>query len=505
VCIRGRPSRCRGSAIQVATLGSGTLAVVTFIAVEIGSHLRLRESDLPLEIAEELKTALSIPNEAKNQARKEKLDDWYLMPDSIELWRSDSVLGKLILPRGFKSNLERGLKASGFEIVWEDERSNVPMDKEYQELLYPIELREHQSPAVESLMFNQQGIYEAPPGSGKTVTVLEAIRRSHQRAIVLVDKSNLAEQWRAAAKQFLGVETGFIGDGVWDPGEITIALKQTLWSRRRELKAEGFFDEWGLVAYDECHHITAETYQFVVQQFSPKYLFGVSATPARVPWTFPIATSLLGPIVHKTLRATLQSKRILMRPKIKVVPTDFNYDFLPTRINKGGYRIASNYPRMMKALVEDDRRNDKIVDLIMDDTDRHILVVSKRHEHFKRLTKKLVDREYPHEILSMTGKESREERMVIQDHANLHPCVVLSTVADEGVDIPCLDTIFLIWPTRNIAVVRQQIGRVERYADKKPVPIVYDIYDPRVQVLKRQFSERCAGVYRAEELELEYI
>jgi superfamily II DNA or RNA helicase len=477
---------------------------VALIAVEIGSHIRLRENDLPNEIVEELKAALSIPNEAKNQARKEKLADWFTMPDTIDLWRYDG-LGRLVLPRGFKTNLEKGLKSTDYEIVWEDERSNVPMDEEFRNLLSPIELREHQRPAIESLLFHQQGIYEAPPGSGKTVTVLETIRCSGQRAIVLVDKSHLAEQWRGAAQQFLGVETGFIGDGVWDPGEITIALKQTLWSRRKELRADGFFDEWGLVAYDECHHITAETYQFVVQQFCPKYLIGVSATPSRIPWTFPIATGLLGPIVHKTLRETLQSRQILMRPKINVVRTNFSYDFKPTRMNKGGYRVGSNYPYMMKSLVEDNHRNDQIADLIMSDLDRHTLVVSKRLNHFNIIKRKLLDREYPHEILTMTGKENREVRREIQEYANNFPCVVLSTVADEGVDIPRLDRIFLIWPTRNIAVVRQQIGRVERYVESKPVPLVYDIYDPRVSVLKRQFSDRCAGVYTAEDLELNYI
>lgn len=473
------------------------------IPVFIGTHLRVHERDLPPGVAQEAKEALQIPNEAKVQARREKLPEWIQMPDYIELWRYDGH-GRLVLPRGFLSSFIKGL-SNEYKFEWEDERTLVPMDEEFLSYLNPITLRPHQEPAVRAMLHAENGIYEAPPGSGKTITVLEAIRRSQQRAIILVDKSNLAEQWRLRAKEFLGVETGMIGDGVFDPGEITVALKQTLWARRHQLKREGFFDEWGFVAYDECHHITAETYQFVVQQFPSRFLFGVSATPARVPWTFPIATGLLGPIIHRTRRDFLQGQGILMRPKIKVVATDFSYQFTPTKINKGGYRVGNNYPRMMKALVEDTSRNRSIAELIAAHPERHILVVSQRLEHFKRIRDQLGWMQYQGKCLEMTGKESRQERMKIQQIANEEPCVVFSTVADEGVDIPRLDMVVLIWPTKNISKIRQQIGRVERGHSDKPDPLVFDFYDARVPVLKRQFSDRCAGVYKAEELDLEYV
>lgn len=471
------------------------------IPAEIGTHIRVHEHNLPPGAADELKEALSIPNKAKEIARKEKLSEWINMPDTINLWRYDGH-NRLVIPRGFKRQFENGL---GGEVVWDDERFSVPFDEDFHADLKPIRLREHQEPAIQSILEHENGIYEAPPGSGKTITILEAIRRTGQRAIVLVDKSNLAEQWRKRAQEFLGVETGIIGDNTWDPGEITIALKQTLWSRRFQLRQEGFFDEWGFVAYDECHHITAETYQFVVQQFAPIYLIGASATPSRVPWTFPIATGLLGPIIHRTSRDRLRSKGILMKPEIRVVPTGFKFNFNPTKINKGGYRVGSNYPKMMKALISDDVRNNEICNIINDHTDRHILVVSKRLNHFTLIKRKLKESNYPNRVLEMTGKESRTERMEIQAYANEFPCVILSTIADEGVDIPRLDMIMLIWPTRNISVVRQQIGRVERSHPDKPTPIAYDFYDACVAVLKRQFSERCAGVYKAEDLNIEYV
>jgi superfamily II DNA or RNA helicase len=469
----------------------------------IDTHIRVKKEYLPAGAEEEIKGYLSIRNQEKHRAIREQLQDALELPDYIELWRENAI-DQLVLPRGFMSTFIVGMSKDGHSISWTDDREIVPMDEEFQLLLHPITLREHQEPAVRAMLLHEQGIYQAPPGSGKTVTVLEAIRRSRQRAIILTDKSHLAEQWRQRAKQFLGVEIGLIGDKVFDPGEITVALKQTLWSRRWDLAKEGFFDEWGFVAYDECHHVTADTYQFIIQKFPAKYLIGVSATPKRVPWTFPIAEGLLGPIFHETPREALQERGILVEPEIRVVPTSFEFEFKGTYRNKGGYRVGNNYQKMMRALTENNERNSLIAHYINENRNKRCLVVSKRLNHLDRIAQKLQDLGYPHDIIKMTGDTPRRERMDIYEHANKYHCCIFSTVADEALDIPMLDRIFLVWPTRNISVVRQQVGRIERAADGKNSAIAYDFFDARVKVLKSQFYDRLSGVYKAEEMKIEY-
>jgi superfamily II DNA or RNA helicase len=469
----------------------------------IDTAIRLREETLPPGCAKELKSALSIPNMDKVAARREKLADWEDMPDFINLWRYDGI-GRLVIPRGFRENFIRGMDRSGFEINWIDDRAFCVMDPEFFADLQPITLRDHQGPAVKSLIAHENGIYQAPPGSGKTVTILELIRRVKQRSIILVDKSNIAKQWQKRIHTFLGVEAGMIGDGVFDPGEITVALKQTLWSRRRELTEQGFFNEWGIVAYDECHHVTAETYQFIVQKFNAHYLIGVSATPKRVPWTFPIATGLLGPIIHETTHEELRGKGLLVKPKIVVVPTAFDFQFRSTKVNRGGYRVGNNYQQMMKSLISNEDRNNRIAEKLNSMPERYILVVSKRLEHFDRVIEKLNALGYPNPIYRLTGKETLSERVRISEAIEAGPSVTFSTIADEALDIPRLDTIFLIWPTRNASVVRQQVGRVERATDGKEDALVFDWWDVKVGVLKNQFSERMRDVYRAEQMEITY-
>lgn len=474
------------------------------VPVYLDTHLRVFERSLTPMIVEELKEALSVPNKAKEQARKEKLPNWQDLPDHIIMWDADDR-GRLILPRGFKRKLVSGLENTDFEIVWKDNRTSVPFDSEYYNDLKSIDLREHQVPAVEAILEQENGIYEAPPGSGKTVTILESIRLAGQRAIILVDKSELAEQWAMRASEFLGVEVGRIGEGVFDPGEITVATKQTLWRRRKELQHFGFFDEWGFVAYDECHHITADTYQFVVQQFPSKYLIGVSATPVRIPWTWPIARNLIGPIIHRTTTEALQDEGFLMKPKIKVIETDFTFDFRSTYVNNGGYRVGSNYPALIKALISDRERNVRIVSEILSRTDKRILVTSSRHKHFDHIERLLIESEYSNPIYRLTGKETREQRRKVITGIASGPSLIFSTIADEGLDIPTLDTLVIAYPTRNLSVMRQKIGRVERGIPDKATPEVIDVYDPKIGVLKNQFRERMYGIYRTENMEIEYV
>ncbi len=475
------------------------------IKAEIGTSIRLDEAQLPPDLVEEIIVALSVPNQERINARKEKLEGWMDMPEYINLWHHDA-LGRLVLPRGFQIPLVRGLRDAGVVIDWDDDRADVPMDPEFAAQMRVPQgsaYDEHQEAAVRALIAHETMIYKAPPGSGKTITILKTIQRLKQRAIILVDKANMAEQWLDRLRDQFGVEGGMIGDGVWDPGEITVALKQSLWSARHRLKDSGFFNEWGIVAYDECHHVTAETYQFVVQQFNARYLFGVSATPKRVPWTFPIAKALLGPVVHETTREELREKGILVEPKIRVVPTEFEFKFRGTKVNSAGYRVGNNYQQLQKKIIEDPRRNALIIGQIMRHPEQAQLVVGKRIKHFEILERMLHDRGYENEILRLTGKESRAKRKAIQAYADDNPCVIFSTIADEGVDIPNLGVVHLIWPTRNISVVRQQIGRVERAKLGKTAAIVYDYYDARVGVLRSQFNERFAGVYRDEELFIE--
>jgi hypothetical protein len=90
---------------------------------------------------------------------------------------------------------------------------------------------------------------QAPTAMGKTVTVLEAWRRTGLTGLILVEKAQLSKQWRERAREHLGVEVGMIGEGEWEEKALNVAMLQTL--HRREL-GESWWRRWGFCVLDEC-------------------------------------------------------------------------------------------------------------------------------------------------------------------------------------------------------------------------------------------------------------
>ena len=411
----------------------------------------MRLSDLPDGVAEYIMEALSIPNLAKQKALDQFVWGAESMPDEIKLYEIDGEW--LVMPRGFATSYAEGLRSMGVTIGWVDRRAWKPKFR----IGTQPNLRAWQKPAVEVMHSHQQGIYKAPAGSGKTVAVLALIQRLACRSIVIVNTKDIVWQWQERVTEFLGADypVGQIGDGIFDVSPyLTIATAQTLHSRFESLEAEGFFDQFSLVCLDECHHAQAETYNRLLNRFSARYRLGVSATPEKT-GNFALATNVLGPVIHETLPGIVDS---LEKPEVIRIPTKFGFSFRGT---KSRYQ-RSNYPQLIDALVRNEDRNALIVDTIVLEEGHHQLVISKRLEHLDIIHGMLLEEGFLDPIVTITGKDDNDHRQQAKALAEESPCVMLSTLADEAMDIPRLDRMHLIFPQRNSGLVTQQVGRAER-------------------------------------------
>src|SRR5262249_41831294 len=148
--------------------------------------------------------------------------------------------------------------------------------------------------------------------------------------LIIVDRSNIATQWIARAEEHLGYTPGLVGNGEHKEFDITIAMQQTLWAKREELFEDGFFDRWGFVCLDECHHLAAHTFTNVVQLFNSRYRIGVSGTPLMQKDLKEIVLSSVGPIFHETPKKELVDNGILVVPHVYIMETEFKHNFWPT-------------------------------------------------------------------------------------------------------------------------------------------------------------------------------
>ncbi len=241
----------------------------------------------------------------------------------------------------------------------------------------------------------------------------------------------------------------------------------------------------GLVVHN-CHHATAETYNFIVDRFSARYRIGVSATPDKT-GDFALATAVLGNIFHTTVPEEVTT---LVSPKVIRIATKFEFEY-----KRAAGRNPSNYPQLLEALCDDPYRNDLIVRVINRERDKHGLVISKRIEHLKAVKHLLDLSGYPHPTFLLTGKEDSGTRRFVIEQAALAPCMIFSTLADEALDIPRLDRLYLIFPQRNPGSVTQQVGRVERQHPDKEDAVIYDFADLKVGPIDAQWRARRVQVY----------
>lgn len=451
------------------------------IKTHVDHRLRVDKDDLPAGVEDMIKEALSIPNREKEEAKKNDLWGWRELPDRIELW--DESRTHLSMPRGFALNFRTGLGMLGHEPDFIDHRYYKPLIKIGQQ----INTKPWQKPAVDAILQYHQGIYKAPAGSGKTVSVLAAIQKLGCRSLVIVNTKDILWQWQERVQQFLGTEypVGLIGDNEFNPSKyLTIATAQTLHSRYDELVAAGFFDEFSLVCLDECHHATADTYNRLINRFSSRYRIGVSATPDKT-GDFLLATAVLGPIFHETKVTEVTS---LIRPQVVRVTTDFFFSF------RGGPR--GNYQALIKALINNRKRNELIVQHVRGNRGHHQLVITKRIEHIEILKQMLLDSGFTDPIYTIIGDDKNEARQDAKAFIEEKPCVILSTLADEALDIPRLDRLHLVYPQKNTGLITQQVGRVERAHPNKKDAVIYDYADLKVSPLAIQWRERQYGVYK---------
>ena len=93
----------------------------------------------------------------------------------------------------------------------------------------------------------------------------------------------------------------------------------------------------------------------------------------------------------------------------------------------------------------------------------------------------------------MTTKKGKAEReQALEDMRTGKKKYLFATysLAKEGLDIPCLERLFMVTPQKDYAVITQSIGRIARVCEGKAEPIVYDFVD-NIGYLVKSYKKRC--------------
>jgi len=459
------------------------------IEIEINNFLEIK--GLPEGWIDSLANLVSIPNEEKHRAVKEHVWGAERMPDRVTALEQyeDSVL----VPRGYLSEIENRLSQANAAYKIKDLRIESKTNLDF---FSTIKLRPKQKEAKQSIINSEQGLVMASPGFGKTTVALSAIIDLSQKTLILIDKTELAKQWIDRASEQFGMELGLIGDKEWNELPITVATLQTLRSREEQLNDSGFWNLWGAVFYDESHHASSDTYYRIINKFPAKYRIGLSATKGKSAAREKVSELVFGEVIF-------EDKTNNLKPKIYKIHTNFNFNYQATE--KIGNKVKrNNYQKLISSLVEDQERNYLIAEKIASEPSCAHLIISRRLKQLEDLMDSVIELGFKEDACFMlTGKESSDERLEVAKKADAGSIAIFSTVADEGLDIPRLDRIHLVFPSKNHETIRQQVGRGLRNHPDKKETIVLDYVDVNIELAKNQWRNRMNKYYRKNDFPIE--
>ena len=211
----------------------------------------------------------------------------------------------------------------------------------------------------EHLLPYETGVLAATTAFGKTIVAISMIARRGVNTLILVHRRQILDQWLERLETFLegdALAVGRVGDGKRDPsGMIDVALIQSL---HKKTGVDDSVAQYGHLVVDECHHLSAVSFENVARRCKAKYVLGLSATVARKDGHHPIIFMQCGPVRFKD-DARRQADA---RP--------FAHHVIP---RKTGFRMPQgsrsdkdpSITDIYAALVADEKRNDMIFDDVL--------------------------------------------------------------------------------------------------------------------------------------------
>jgi superfamily II DNA or RNA helicase len=248
---------------------------------------------------------------------------------------------------------------------------------------------------------------------------------------------------------------------------------------------------YGHVIVDECHHISAFSFEQVLKQVKARFVVGLTATPTRKDGHHPIIFMQCGPIRYDPSRKVQAGEELVQQ----VIPrhTEFR---LPDTVEA---MPEPSIQDIFAALGKDPDRLALIVGDVLNAVESGCfpLVLTGRREQVDQFEARLKDR--IKNVVIQRGGMGRKQRQAVRDEiAGLpegEPRVIVATGSciGEGFDDAKLDTLFLAWPISWKGTLQQYVGRLHRTHANKKVVRVYDYVDSQVATLSRMFAKRVRG------------
>ncbi len=325
-----------------------------------------------------------------------------------------------------------------------------------------------------------RGLLSLATGLGKTFVTGEFLAtllgpNPETRVLVVADQTALIRQFEQALWHHLPKDVSthlwYSNESPSYDGGIDIATFQTLENQLSPALAA----QYDIVIVDEAHHAPAPTYQAVLNEFSPRFLLGLTATPWRENEVEVTMDELFGSPLEKLTIDVVEALRkgYLTEVDYRMYCDDIEWDFVQQQ-SAENYTVT-DLNRKLFIQERDDQILDQFEEIWQTSDLGRSIVYCASIEHATRMETLLRERGYAarHLDSSLTNREV-EHRLRAFRRGELEVLTAVDML-NEGVDVPEVDLIVFLRVTHSRRIFLQQLGRGLRLADGKNQVVVMDL------------------------------
>jgi len=354
----------------------------------------------------------------------------------------------------------------------------------------------HQTEAVEAwLAGGRRGVVVLPTGSGKTYVAQLILERVGRGALIVVPTIDLMQQWASALTDAFDLEVGLVGGGSYDVRALTVTTYDSAY-----LHCERFGNRFGLVIFDECHHLPGPSYALAAEQLIAPFRLGLTATPEREDGGEHRLGTLIGPVLYRRdirdLAGEVLAQYETVRLAVHLSPEEreryreerqIYRDFVEgsgirlggrggwarflaaTSRSEEGRRAFLAY-RNQKAIAQgSEAKLRKLAELLVRHRQDRVLLFTSDNETVYEISRRFL-------VPAITHQTPVKERVEILGRFNRgdYPFVVTSRVLNEGVDVPAANVGVVLSGSGSVREHVQRLGRILRRAEGKRA-VLYEL------------------------------
>jgi len=340
-----------------------------------------------------------------------------------------------------------------------------------------------------------RGVVVLPTGAGKSYVGLMAIDHYHRSSLIVVPTLDLAQQWYDLLRSSFAHQVGVVGGGEHRVAELTVTTYDSAY-----LHMENFGARFGLVIFDECHHLPGEAYALSARACLAPYRLGLSATPERADGRHIELDTLIGPqVYHRDVveltgdylaeyrteqiavalrpaeRADYERERgvyrdFVRRMGIRMSSPEGWQDFimLSSRSTEGR-RAMKAYQRQRQLAFSAPSKLDYVDHLLRQHRGERALIFTQNNDAAYAVSRRFL-------IPVITHQTKVTERSAILQgfREGIFDAVATSKVLNEGVDVPDASVAIVISGSGSVREHVQRLGRILRKQGDKHA-VLYEL------------------------------